>query len=296
MWFDSEKDKCLESLKELFLYRQKTNKDKRIQQNSQTKPLRDVSRIFWVTRIMVYLDLEECMKMDQICVYFNQLIKSPIFIKFMVQINERTKIDISLNTFETQEHKIMQATRKKIQGMMAGGLKSSGGAGGGALGVSSGQGKESVRSHRHREDRDAQIEILVNTKKFLTEQVKKNEEMIKSQQKDIDTLKELVRIDKQTKAKSQQLLSAKEKELEDLRKESLKREQETRARINDLTSSNVEKDKQIEAMVAERKKLKLHKKVLKEEVIRLRKDLDEVEKKAQGKQAALKSLAEFFNN
>ena len=36
-------------------------------------------------------------------------------------------------------------------------------------------------------------------------------------------------------------------------------------------------------MVGERKKLKIHKKVLKEEVIRLRKDLDEVEKKAQGK-------------
>jgi uncharacterized protein (DUF3084 family) len=84
--------------------------------------------------------------------------------------------------------------------------------------------------------------------------------------------------------------------LEDLRRDSIKKEQENRSRINDLATQNGEKDKQIDAMVAERKKLKLHKKVLKEEVIRLRKDLDEVEKKAQGKQAALKSLADFFNN
>ncbi len=63
--------------------------------------------MFWVTKIMVYLELEECLKMGQICVYFNLLVKSPLFIKFMVQINERTKIDISLNTFETFEHKVM---------------------------------------------------------------------------------------------------------------------------------------------------------------------------------------------
>ena len=58
---------------------------------------------------MSYLTLEDSLKMGQLCVYFSQLTKSPLFVKFMVSINERTKIDISLNTFQTQEHKILAA-------------------------------------------------------------------------------------------------------------------------------------------------------------------------------------------
>jgi hypothetical protein len=42
--------------------------------------------------------------------------------------------------------------------------------------------------------------------------------------------------------------------------------------------------------------LKMHKKVLKDEVLRLRKELNESEIKAQNKTLALKSLADFFNN
>ena len=64
--------------------------------------IRGVTRVFWVTKVMVFLDLEDSLKMGGICVYFNMLVRSPLFIKFMVQINERTKIDISLNTFETE--------------------------------------------------------------------------------------------------------------------------------------------------------------------------------------------------
>ena len=46
----------------------------------------------------------------------------------------------------------------------------------------------------------------------------------------------------------------------------------------------------------QKKTLKMHKKVLKEEVLRLRKDVNEAEIKAQNKTVALKSLADFFNN
>ena len=40
----------------------------------------------------------------------------------------------------------------------------------------------------------------------------------------------------------------------------------------------------------------MHKKVLKDEVLRLRKELNESEIRAQNKSVALKSLADFFNN
>ena len=84
LWFDSEKDKCLLALKELFLHRVNANREKRLRQNEANICIRGVTRVFWISRIMVYLPLEECMKMGQLCVYFSQLTKSPLFVKFMV--------------------------------------------------------------------------------------------------------------------------------------------------------------------------------------------------------------------
>ena len=98
-WFENEKDVCLQSLKELFLYRINANREKRMKANQENICIKGLTRVFWVTNIMVYLTLDDCLKMGQICVYFNNLTRSPLFIKYMVQINERTKIDISLNTF-----------------------------------------------------------------------------------------------------------------------------------------------------------------------------------------------------
>ena len=96
--------------------------------------------------------------------------------------------------------------------------------------------------------------------------------------------------------KTKNQLSQKEKELEDLRREYLDKEQDQRSKINDLSAKNAEKDRNIDELQAKKKTLKGHKKVLKDEIIRLRKELNEVEIKAHNKTVALKSLADFFNN
>ena len=49
-----------------------------------------------------------------------------------------------------------------------------------------------------REDKDAELEILKNVKIFLTSSVKKNEEVISALQKDVEILKELLRVEKST--------------------------------------------------------------------------------------------------
>jgi hypothetical protein len=152
-----------------------------LKQNESNICIRGVTRVFWVSRIMVYLQLEDCLKMGQLCVYFNMLTKSPLFVKFMVQINERTKIDISLNTFKTMEHK-----------MLAGNAKSS-------APTSSFKTQESAKqsSKGKREDNEAQLEILRNVKIFLTDKVKKSEEIIKTLQNDVEGLKNYLRVEKQ---------------------------------------------------------------------------------------------------
>ena len=64
VWFESEKDKCLVALKDLFLYRLNANREKRLRQNEGNLCLRGVTRVFWVTRIMVFLPLEDCLRMS----------------------------------------------------------------------------------------------------------------------------------------------------------------------------------------------------------------------------------------
>jgi chromosome segregation ATPase len=84
--------------------------------------------------------------------------------------------------------------------------------------------------------------------------------------------------------------------LDDLRKDTLDKEADLRLKVNELSTKLAEKDRALEEMSVQKKTLKMHKKVLKDEVLRLRKELNEAEMKAQNKTVALKSLADFFNN
>ena len=58
-----------------------------------------VSRVAWLTKIMPFLKLDDSLKLGQTCLFFNQLTRSPLFVKMQVNMNERTKIDVSLDTF-----------------------------------------------------------------------------------------------------------------------------------------------------------------------------------------------------
>lgn len=52
-----------------------------------------------VKNILSYLDLDEIFKLTGVCIYFNSLIKSTFFIKYIVALKERTKIEITFDTF-----------------------------------------------------------------------------------------------------------------------------------------------------------------------------------------------------
>lgn len=53
--FESDSDACLHSLKELFLNRVNSNKQRRIKQNENNVLMQGVSRVQWLTRIFPYL-------------------------------------------------------------------------------------------------------------------------------------------------------------------------------------------------------------------------------------------------
>ena len=96
--FDVDADQTLLSLRDLFISRVNQNREKRLQMNSQN-PMMRVSRITYLTNIFMYLKLNDCLVLGQTCIFFNQLVKSPLFVKYMVLANQKTKVDISLGAF-----------------------------------------------------------------------------------------------------------------------------------------------------------------------------------------------------
>lgn len=57
------------------------------------------TRVFVVKHILSYLDLDEILNLTGVCIYFNSLIKSTFFIKFIVALKEKTKIEITFDNF-----------------------------------------------------------------------------------------------------------------------------------------------------------------------------------------------------
>lgn len=99
-WFENERSKAMQSLKELFIKEQESIIQKRVRMNADRVILfKKFTRVFIVQNILCYLELDEILKLTGVCVYFNCLIKSTFFIKYIVTTRERTKIDISLDAF-----------------------------------------------------------------------------------------------------------------------------------------------------------------------------------------------------
>jgi len=85
-------------------------------------------------------------------VYFNQIVKSPMFMKFYMTLNERTKVDVSANHFDIANQQYVPPP-KPFNPLLA--MK--------------GQ-YQAIKTHQ-KEDKEAKIEILSNMKLFLLEKV-----------------------------------------------------------------------------------------------------------------------------
>lgn len=91
---------------------------------------------------------------------------------------------------------------------------------------------------------------MKNVKIFLTEKVKQNETQIKTLQNDIDVLKNYLRVEKQVHGKTKQQLDAREKELDELRREALDKEADLRLKINELSTKGADRERQVEDLVS----------------------------------------------
>ena len=63
------------------------------------------TRVFVVQNIMCYLDLDEVISLTAVCQYFNSLVKSTFYLKYIVTCKEQTKISINLDAFDPERHR-----------------------------------------------------------------------------------------------------------------------------------------------------------------------------------------------
>lgn len=270
--FESNKDQVLQSLKELFLTRIKENKEKRLRQNLKSvKAIREVPRRIWITNIMAYLTLDECLQLGQVCVFFNQIVKSPLFIKFKVIQTEKTKIDVSSSHFSVEGQKQQEIVAGQEYPV-----------------------RRKTTSDKEREDKEAKIEILTNMKLFMQGQVAQAEEKLATNLKDLGILKEMLRIEKNSNQKKEATIKLREEDLKEARATFLEQQGEWLMKKNEMQATIDDQLQKIQNLQIEVKKLKIHKKVLKEEVTNLRSQVASLELKAHNKDTALNNLNEFF--
>ena len=68
----------------------------------EVRAIRDVPKQVWITKILCYLKIDECLKLSQVCQFFNTIIRSPMFIKHNQKLTEHTKIDVTPSHFGSQ--------------------------------------------------------------------------------------------------------------------------------------------------------------------------------------------------
>ena len=71
-------------MKLLFLERVNANRVKRLQQNGEKTMFKSMGKL-WVTGVFAYLDVDDCLRMGQVCHAFGNMVKSPLFVKCMVR-------------------------------------------------------------------------------------------------------------------------------------------------------------------------------------------------------------------
>lgn len=133
-------------------------------------------------------------------------------------MNEKTKVDVSLNAFGGRTTASLAGVNLfQSQLGMTRGLSSE-------LDVAkrqlmSSQVEGTLRRGDQREDKEAELETLRSVKVFLTEKLKQNEQVTCTFQQDIDILKEVIRVEKQITTKTQTQLKQREGDIKVLRQE-----------------------------------------------------------------------------
>lgn len=247
------------TLQEFFLKHQKDWKARRMAMNANNKFLR-ISRVVMLKHLLPYFEVQEICKLCEVCVAFNSLIKSTIFLHYYVSLHEKTGISINLGA-------TLVATSKAKSG--AGGRSS-------------------------REDAEAQLEMLQKTREFLAGRLKESREYIKTLRKELHGLREVIELEKGTKDKAIAKAMEIENEISDYKRKSHSTMIMLEDHASDLEKEIAEKDRGIKKFKSQAKKLLQLEAKYKEENRKLNETVADLENKNTKKTAILQTLCDHF--
>ncbi len=173
---EETKDKApatLMTLQELFARRQQEWKEKRITMNADNHFLR-IPRVVMLKYLLPYFEVDEVCQLCAVCVCFNSLIKSTLFLHYYVSLHEKTGIAINLGDTTSaaavpkrSPHKAKPADEKSAQ-----------------------------------EDAEVQREMLRKMREFLSTRLKESRDCVKTLKNDIHSLRGVLEAEKGTKEKA----------------------------------------------------------------------------------------------
>jgi len=156
------------SLSEFFAKKQSEWKEKRMKMNSENKFLK-IPRVVIMKHLLPYFEVQEICRLCEVCVTFNSIIKSNIFLSYYVALHEKTGIAINLgenlNTSFKKPKKIIDERSVKV-------------------------------------DTEAQLEAIQKTREFLAIKLKESREQVKNLRKELHELRGILEIEKGTKEKA----------------------------------------------------------------------------------------------
>ena len=272
-WFETEKNKVLNGLKEVFFEEHKNVEDRRKQINRNVFIFKHFTRVFVVKHILSYLTIDDILNLTGVWIYFNSLIKSSFFIRYMSKLKERTEIVIDPKIFikyAGDEPKELIASRYSHL--------------------------QCDKKELNEEDITAQLEILTNVKEFLNIKLQRNDGTAVQLENDIKTLRNLLRIEKGINQKQNVKILGLESSLQSGREQHFKQSSEMFDSISDLEGNIYKKQKELEHISNKFKNAKEQKKMLKEEVKMLMDSVKSMEEKWRNMESMADDVTEYLES
>ncbi len=215
---DDEENKqrqcVIQSLKDIFIIKQKAERDKRLQTNAGLLIFRIPNHIFG-KYVLCCMDLKEICKLCLVCVNFNSVIKSNVFLCQYVKVQEKTSININLKAFG--------AGKKAPPPVLGKGNSSP---------TKADPAPEDFKSAK--EDPEMQLDVQKRMKAFLSAKLQESDEQVAILRNDIIVMKNLLTIEKSSREEAIDRAGRMESELANVNQEKSVKELELGQRITEL--------------------------------------------------------------
>ena len=215
---NKQKQGVIQSLKEIFIIKQKEERNRRLQVNSGLALFKIPSHVF-IKYILCCMNLKETCSLCLVSVNFNSMIKSNVFLRHYIKIQEKTSININLKTFKSE----MKMPSPKLPGKEGSPVKKP---------SEPEPHTEEVKAVS--EDPEMQLELQKRNKAFLSAKLQESDEKKAVLDNDIKVMRSLLEIEKSAKEAAIAQTSKLEGELNTVRNESEEKERDMRERENSL--------------------------------------------------------------